>query len=67
MCLETWTQRAEIVLIPSKSAQKAERGTVIELKKRTLTDFVGQKTEDFYNLPSKIVLIKVLSLQIKEN
>lgn len=67
MCLETWTQRAEIAPIPSKSAQKGERGMVTELKKQTLPDFVGQKIEDFYNPLSDIVLIKVLTLQIKEN
>lgn len=47
LCLETLTQWVEILLIWSKSAQKAEWGTVTELKKQTLVDFVGQKIDDF--------------------
>lgn len=66
MCLQTSTRCVEIVLIRSESAQKAERGTVTELKKQTLIDFVEQKTEDFYNLISKIALIKVLVYKFKK-
>lgn len=58
MCLDTLAQWVEIAVILSKSAQKAEWGTVTELKKQTLIDLLGQKIKDFYNLISKTVLIK---------
>lgn len=45
-------------MVLSKSAQKAEWGTVTELKKQTLIDFLGQEIKGFYNLISKTVLIK---------